>query len=484
MLAYNQNRIFRIESLTTNIIKKSIDLAHTPRKFARHPQMPLFCVIEADSNTPSNAVCEQLRKSNQVNDHTTTNGNIRTPEAPVVNGDTAEMGDTNLDVKQFGLPKLDNYWASCIQIVDGYKQEIIYTLELDNNEVALSVACVPFDNQDGEVFLVIGTAKDLTLLPKAWSEAWIHVYRFEWDDSGACKLLLIHKTLVHGETKPDGKTLQKAEYGLPTALIGFQGRLLAGIGTNLLIYDLGMKQLLRKSQQLNAVANQITGLQTQGSRIVASDVQESLTYVVYRGAENRLVPFCDDTIARWTTASAMLDYHSSAGGDKFGNIWAVRCPQDVSEQADEEASGAHLIFSRPYLHSTPNRFELVLHFYPGDVPTSMQRTALVNAGKDVLFWTGLQGTVGVLVPFESREDVTFFSTLEMEMRKEEPPLTGRDHLVYRGYYVPVKGVIDGDLVERFLRLPREGRERIAGELDRSVREVERKIGDMRTRAAF
>jgi splicing factor 3B subunit 3 len=90
----------------------------------------------------------------------------------------------------------------------------------------------------------------------------------------------------------------------------------------------------------------------------------------------------------------------------------------------------------------------------------------------------------VFVPFESREDVTFFSTLEMEMRKEEPPLTGRDHLVYRGYYVPVKGVIDGDLVERFLRLPREGRERIAGELDRSVREVERKIGDMRTRSAF
>ena len=61
------------------------------------------------------------------------------------------------------------------------------------------------------------------------------------------------------------------------------------------------------------------------------------------------------------------------------------------------------------------------------------------------------------------------------MRKEDPPLAGRDHLIYRGYYVPVKGVIDGDLCERYLLLPNNKNQMIAGELDRSVREMEREI---------
>jgi hypothetical protein len=75
----------------------------------------------------------------------------------------------------------------------------------------------------------------------------------------------------------------------------------------------------------------------------------------------------------------------------------------------------------------------------------------------------------------SREDVDFFQNLESHMRSEDPPLAGRDHLIYRGYYVPVKGVIDGDLCERFSLLPNDKKQMIAGELDRSVREIERKI---------
>jgi splicing factor 3B subunit 3 len=115
------------------------------------------------------------------------------------------------------------------------------------------------------------------------------------------------------------------------------------------------------------------------------------------------------------------------------------------------------------------------HFFAQDIPTSICKTALVVGGPDVLLWGGLQGTIGVLIPFVAREDADFFQTLEMHMRSEDPPLAGRDHLLYRGYYVPVKGVIDGDLCERYLLLPSGKKQMIAGELDRSVREIERKI---------
>jgi hypothetical protein len=47
--------------------------------------------------------------------------------------------------------------------------------------------------------------------------------------------------------------------------------------------------------------------------------------------------------------------------------------------------------------------------------------------------------------------------------------------MYRSTYSAVKGVIDGDLCERFVLLDAALKERIAGEVDRALREVERKI---------
>lgn len=297
--------------------------------------------------------------------------------------------------------------------------------------------------------------------PRSSTAGFLHVYRFH--DNGK-ELEFIHKTKVE---EP------------PMALLGFQGRLLAGIGKDLRIYDLGMRQLLRKSQA-EVVPNLIVGLQTQGSRIVVSDVQQSIVMVVFKFQDNKLIPFVDDTIARWTSCTTMVDYETVAGGDKFGNLWLLRCPPKASEEADEEGSGAHLVHERSYLQGAPHRLELMAHYYPQDIPMSIQKTNLVAGGRDCLLWAGLQGTLGILIPFVSREDVDFFQTLEQHLRSEDAPLAGRDHLIYRSYYVPVKGVIDGDLCERYTLLPADKKQMIAGELDRSVREIERKISVSKT----
>lgn len=268
------------------------------------------------------------------------------------------------------------------------------------------------------------------------------------------------------------------------ALQPFHGRLALGVGPELFIYDIGMRALLRKSRGM-AVPNTITGIQSQGNRLICSDVSESVTFVVYKGGSaNRLIPFVDDTIQRWTTATTMLDYETVAGGDKFGNLWVVRCPEQASKEADEEGIGGHITNERSYLGGAPYRLELRAHTYMQDIPTSLQRTALVAGGQEVLFYAGLQGTMGILIPFVSREDVEFFSQLESAMRQVDKPLAGRDHLMFRSYYVPVKGVIDGDLCERFLRLRGEARAKVEGEVEREGKEIERKVLDLRTRVAF
>ncbi|KZF24133.1 hypothetical protein L228DRAFT_252598 [Xylona heveae TC161] len=439
-------RIFSIENLSSNLLQESIPLTYTPRHFVRHPEQPLFYVIESDNNVLSPATKERL-----LND----------PAKPVVNGDA-----TVLPPEDFGYPRGQGHWASCVQIVDPVSgKEVVKSFELEENEAAISVAVVSFSSQDDEPFLVVGTGKDMVVNPRSFTCGFIHVYRFQ--DEGR-DLEFIHKTKVEE---------------LPYALLAFQGRMLAGVGPNLRIFDLGMRQLLRKAQ-VQAVPNLIVGLSTQGSRIIVSDVQESVVYVVYKFQENRLIPFVDDSIARWTTCTAMVDYETVAGGDKFGNIWLLRCPQKASEEADEEGSGAHLIHERAYLQGTPNRLALMAHYYSQDIPTSVHKTQLVAGGRDLLLWSGLQGTLGILVPFVGREDVDFFQTLEQHMRTEDAPLAGRDHLIYRSYYAPVKGAIDGDLCERYTLLPTDKKLMIAAELDRSVREIERKISDMRTRVAY
>lgn len=362
-----------------------------------------------------------------------------------------------LPPEDFGYPRGTGHWASAISIIDPITtKSVISRLELEDNEAAVSIAIAPFASQDEESFLIVGTAKDLVVNPRTYSAGSIHVYRLHEDGK---ELEFIHKTKVE---QP------------PLALLAFQGRLVAGVGQELRIYDLGMRQMLRKCQT-TAAPHMIVGLQTQGSRIVVSDVQESVTYVVYKMQENRLISFADDMIARWTTCTSMVDYETVAGGDKFGNLWLVRCPPKASEEADEVGSGAHLMHERQYLAGAPTRLNLMCHFFPQDVPTSVQKTSLVAGGRDVIFWSGLQGTLGMLVPFVSREDVDFFQTLEMQLASQNPPLAGRDHLIYRSYYVPVKGVIDGDLCETFFLLTNDQKQIIAGELDRSVREVERKI---------
>lgn len=433
-----------MEKLSSNLLQESIPLAHTPRQLVRHPDQPLFYVTESDNNVLSSATKARLQN-----------------DPSVVNGDAVV-----LPAEDFGHPRGTGHWASCVQIVDPVtEKKVLYSLDLEDNEAAVSLAVVPFTSQDNESFLVVGTGKDMVMSPRSHAGGFIHIYRLQ--DNGR-SLEFIHKTKVEAP---------------PLALLPFQGRLLTGINTDLRIYDLGMRQLLRKTQA-QVAPTLITGLQTQGSRIIVSDLQESVTYVAYKYNDNVLVPFADDTIARWTSASTMLDYETTAGGDKFGNLWLVRCPAKASADADEPGAAAHLVHERQYLHGAPTRLELVAHFYTQDVPTSLHKCQLVAGGRDVLLWSGLQGTLGVMVPFVSREDVDFFQSLEGHMRAEDAPLAGRDHLVYRSYYVPIKGVIDGDLCERFMLLAADKKASIAGELDRSVREVERKIGDFRTRAAY
>lgn len=202
-------------------------------------------------------------------------------------------------------------------------------------------------------------------------------------------------------------------------------------------------------------------------------MQESIYYVAYKPLENQLLIFADDTQPRWITSATMLDYNTVVAGDRFGNIFVNRLDTKVSDQVDEDS----------VLSGGPHKTSMLAHFRVGDIVTGIHKVPLVVGGREVLVYTGLHGTIGVLAPFVGKDDVDFLSTLEQHMRSEQLSLVGRDHLAWRGYYVPVKAVVDGDLCEMFARLPPSKQSAIASELDRTVGEVLKKLEQLRVTAS-
>ncbi|KAL8292884.1 hypothetical protein RQP46_000578 [Phenoliferia psychrophenolica] len=434
----NSLRIFTFPKLGSKVQQTAIPLSYTPRKIVVSPEHRLIYTVEADHRTLSPSAQRKL---------------LADQRAAGMDVDQ-EVADLPVDI--FGLPRAAaGNWASCVRIIDPVEAASIFQLDLENNEAAFSVALVPFHEHPNELYLVVGSAQDTHLAPRTCKTGFLSTYKVI--ENGR-SLELLHKT----ETDD-----------VPTALLAFQGRLVAGVGKALRIYDLGKKKLLRKTEN-KSFATMVTTLTTQGSRILVGDVQESIHYAVYKAPENRLIVFADDTAPRWTTAACMVDYQTVAAGDKFGNFFLNRLPKSVSDEVDEDPTGASIMHEKGYLMGAPHKTNLVAHYHVNDIITSIQKVSMVAGGRDVLLYTGLMGTVGVLVPFVSTEDVDFFSTLEMHMRTEAPSLVGRDHLAYRGSYAPVKAVVDGDLCNQFALLPMQKQGQIAQELDRTTAEVLKK----------
>ncbi|KAI8088902.1 CPSF A subunit region-domain-containing protein [Halteromyces radiatus] len=452
----NTLRIFSVDKLGNTFNQVSIPLKYTPRQFALHHTTRTFIVVESDHATYSQA--------EKVKDLA-----IKEKEGLEIDPDMV-----NLDPVQFGhVRNSKGKWASCIRLIEPFQGETLQEIELDENEAAFSVTVVQFASNPHasdalEQFIVVGTGTDVTLAPRGCSSGYLRLYRPVLAEDQRLQLELIHKTPVEE---------------VPYAMTDFHGRLLVGIGKTLRIYDVGRKKMLRKCES-RCIPNCIVTLETRGDRIVVGDVQESVHYALYQRSENRIAVFADDTTPRWTTSSTMVDYDTVAGGDKFGNFFVDRLSQTTSQEIDEDTTGNRIFYEKGYLNGAPNKLSNICNYFVGDIITSIHRTSLISGGREVILTSTLQGSISMYVPFVAKEDIEFFQMLEMHMRTEAPPLAGRDHLSYRGYYIPVKSVIDGDLCEQFNTLPAEKRRMIAEELDRTVGEVQKKIEDMRVRSGY
>ncbi|KAI1697446.1 CPSF A subunit region domain-containing protein [Ditylenchus destructor] len=170
--------------------------------------------------------------------------------------------------------------------------------------------------------------------------------------------------------------------------------------------------------------------------------------------------------------------------NKFPFDNEITTSKNVIEEVQEDPTGVEALWDRGNLNETSQKLEQICQFYIGDMITSLPKTSLVPGSDDGLVYSTISGSIGMLVPFLSRDEYESFQTLKMYMRVEFPPLCGRDHLAYRSFYAPVKSVVDGDLCEQFTMLQSGKQRDLSKNLDMLPTMVIKKFEDLRTRYAF
>ncbi|XP_039053540.1 spliceosome-associated protein 130 A-like [Hibiscus syriacus] len=106
------------------------------------------------------------------------------------------------------------------------------------------------------------------------------------------------------------------------------------------------------------------------------------------------------------------------GIEKFGNVYFVWLTQNVSDKIDEDPTSGKIKWEQGRLNGAPNKVEKIVHFYIGDVITSLHKPSDVSSGRKCILNGMVMGSSGAFLPFTSRDDVDFFSHPEMYKRQE------------------------------------------------------------------
>ncbi|RCK67617.1 Pre-mRNA-splicing factor RSE1 [Candida viswanathii] len=389
---------------------------------------------------------------------TETEYNTKGPYKSSINGDVKDTVDEEY-YEAFGYERKANSWSSCVQVLSTKDLEmVLQTIEFKSNESIVSATVVTFDKNS--TYLIVGVTTDQTFLPNSHGKS----YLFTFKESKNKTLQFIHKTEVEE---------------IPQVATSFQNKLLVASKNVIRLYELGQKQLLKKSTTvINFLAN-IIKILPQSNRIIISDSHSSsIVFAKYDVSENQFIAIADDIVKRQVVSIFELDTDTILTSDKFGNVSVSRLDEHISRQIDEDWT--ILKSSESVLNSCPFKLTNMADIYLGETITSFQFTN--DEDKNSVLYCGIFGTLGALTPLVSKSEVELLINLQLEMRKVGGNELGKDHLKFRSYYNPVKNVIDGDLLEKFHELSRTAKQDVAKTLNKNVNDIEKKLVDLRNRS--
>lgn len=390
---------------------------------------------------------------------TETEYNIRGPYKSSINGDVKETIDEE-HYETFGYERKPKSWGSCLQVFSNTDLDnVLQTIEFKNNESIISSTVISFDKSS--TYLVIGITTNQTLLPNSHSKSYLFTFKLGKNKT----LQFIHKTEIEE---------------IPLVITHFQNKLLVGFKNTIRLYELGQKQLLKKSTTVIKFLTNIIKIQSQFSRIIISDSHSSsIVFAKFDIQENQFIPIVDDIIKRQIVSMFTLDSDTVLISDKFGNLSVSRLDENISRQIEEDWT--ILKNSEGIFNSCPFKLNNLIDFYLGEIITNFQ---FINKDdKNSVLYCGIFGTLGTLIPLISKKEVEMLINVQLELQKSIKNELGKDHLNFRGYYNPMKNIIDGDLLEKFHDLSQFEKSQIAKNLNKTINDIEKKLFDLRNRSS-
>lgn len=373
-----------------------------------------------------------------------------------------------------------------LQLFNPYDGSLQQLVSVEDGTVLSATFC-KFHSHPGELFFAVGVARAFQMLTQCAESNEVRLFRRK------------------GEAYEFVHSTQLAQEEIPYSMIGFDGRLLVGVGRVLRLYDVGRKRLLRKCE--TRLSTHAVSIQSQGRRLFIADAFESIHCLLYLPDENRFFLFADDTIPRMPTTFVLLDHDTVAVGDKFGSFAVLRVPAALSEDLDSDPTASRAN-EKEVLHGAPNKLERLCEFHVGDTITGLGQCTLAEGARPLILYTTVSGAIGCFLPITHQSTALFLQNLELALRNPGNPITSvssrqtpidtlasrtaslfptaRDHLHFRSAHAPSKAVIDGDLCELFstAAVDEEWRRDIADGLEVGEAEIVKRTQDMRTAAGF
>jgi splicing factor 3B subunit 3 len=326
-------------------------------------------------------------------------------------------------------------WRSNFRFFDTSNHTFSEVVEFEENLVVTSASFVGRS-------IVVGLARNLRFNPRAA------------DGGRFCLVDPSTGTVSHQTDVED----------IPGAIGTFQDCILTGVGRVLRVYRIGNRQLLKRCES-RTIPFFISFVASVNRRIVVGDSAESFHFLRYDPLTDVITPFCDDATPRFPLSAVLLDRSSIASGDRFGNFALLRVPADVSDEAEVDPSGVGMIWEHPNMCGTPNKLDVAAMFHVGDPIVALA----VN--RDYLVFGTVAGQVGALVPLRTVGDFMRCRMLELELRRVVGQFCGRDHLMFRSYYAPLRNVVDGDLLMQYFELSERQQQAVADELKTTTFEI-------------
>ena len=395
-------------------------------------------------------------------------------------------------------------WNSCIQIINPKNNfELLKEIKFQNECIICYHLIKNYYGNADKQLLIVGTAQDYILYPiKKYSNAYIYLF----------DIYLDIKNKYSFEIKLKFK--DKIE-SLPTAIHEYQNKLICGMYKELILYEIGKEHLLKKSRS-NIIKDEIISISMNGDRILALTRRSSI-YILKYNEFNALfyTMIADDFYTRYLHKAKFLDYDTIICTDKFENLSIYTIPKnkdnfDAGRHAIKDSMTGFLTNSNDsFLHAANIKLVLMNQFHLGEIITAFQPIKIKedfdndndnieenensensendnmseeedeNKIKGILYGT-LGGGIGVLIQFNKKEDALFFAQMELLLREYIDEPTGRNILMAKSQYLPVKNIIDFSLIYEFFNIEPTLQKKIAEELgDKPINEIKNKISEIR-----